>query len=67
MEPRSEELTKYCCRMQTANKPVGNPTAGLHKLEDNEKEISNNFEPCFLFKRSRSFVFPRWCAKRARG
>ena len=31
MEPGSVKLTKYCCGMPTANKPVGNPTEKLHK------------------------------------
>ena len=31
MEPGSDKLTKYYCRIPTVPKPVGNLTAGLHK------------------------------------
>ena len=63
MEPETEKLTKYCCGTPTVIKPVGNPTAALHKQEDNKnrqkecaifKEISSKFEPCFLLERSRN-------------
>lgn len=50
MESKCEELTKCCFETQTVKKPVGNPTARLHKSQYNEKEISIKFEPCFLFK-----------------
>ena len=50
MESKCEELTKCCFEIQTVKKPVGNSTAGLNKLQYNEKEISIKFEPCFLFK-----------------
>ena len=31
MEPGSKKFNKYCCGTPTVNKPVGNPTAGIHK------------------------------------
>ena len=36
MEARSKKLTKYCRGTPTVKKPVRNPTAGLHKQENNK-------------------------------
>ena len=38
MESKCEELTKCCFETQTVKKPVGNSTAGLNKLQYNERK-----------------------------
>ena len=46
MEWGSKKLTKYYCGTPTVNKPLGYPTAGLHKCEDNK----NSQQKCAIFK-----------------